>query len=58
MLKDTALQSPGIRSGFYRSMSDLAIVYVSYGLPHRVLIMSLSPYTIYSQVAINIVDCQ
>jgi hypothetical protein len=58
MLKDTVLQSPGICSGFYCSMSDLAIFYVHYGLPHRVLIMGLSPYTIFLQVAINIVDCQ
>jgi hypothetical protein len=36
-LKDTVLRSPGIRSGFYRRMSDLAIFYVGYGLPHRVL---------------------
>jgi hypothetical protein len=39
-------------------MPDLAIFYVGYGLPHRVLILGLSPYTIYLQVAINIVDCQ
>jgi hypothetical protein len=58
ILKDTVLQSSGIRSGFYRPMSDLAIFYVDYGLPHRVLILGLSPYTIYLQVAINIVDCQ
>jgi hypothetical protein len=36
----------------------LSNVYVGYGLPHRVLIMGLSPCTIYLQVAINIVDCQ
>jgi hypothetical protein len=58
MLKDTALRSARIRSGFYRPMSDLAIFYAGYGLPHRVLILGLSPYTIYLQVAINIVDCQ
>jgi hypothetical protein len=58
LLKITVLQSLGIRSGFYHSMSDLAIFYVCYGLPHRVLIMGLSPYTIYLQVAINTVDCQ
>jgi hypothetical protein len=58
VLKDTVLRSLGIRSGFYCSMSDLAIFYIGYGLPHRVLILSLSPYTIYLQVAINIVDCQ
>jgi hypothetical protein len=58
MLKDTVLQSLGIWSGFYRSMSDLAIFYAGYGLPHRVLIIGLSPNTIYSHVAINIVDCQ
>jgi hypothetical protein len=56
LLKDTALRSPGIRSGFYCSMSDLAIFYIGYGLPHRVLILGLSPYAIYLQVAINIVD--
>jgi hypothetical protein len=39
-------------------MSDLAIFYIVYGLPHRVPILGLSPYTIYLQVAINIVDCQ
>jgi hypothetical protein len=39
-------------------MSDLAIFYVGYGLPHRVQILGLSPYTIYLQVAINIVGCQ
>jgi hypothetical protein len=58
LLTDTVLRSPGIRSGFYRSMSDLAIFYIGYGLPHRVLILGLSPYTIYLQVAINIVNCQ
>jgi hypothetical protein len=58
VLKDTVLRSPGIRSGFYHSKSDLAIFYVGYGLPHRVLIMGLSPYTIYLQEAINTVDCQ
>jgi hypothetical protein len=58
LLKDTVLQFPGILSGFYCSMPDLAIFYVGYGLPHRVLILGLSPYTIYLQVAINIVDCQ
>jgi hypothetical protein len=58
LLKDTALQSAGIRSGFYCPMSDLAIFYIGYGLPHRVLIKGLSPYTIYLQVAINIVNCQ
>jgi hypothetical protein len=50
MLKDTVLRSPGIRSGFYCPMSsDLAIFYAGYGLPHRVLILGLSPYTIYLQ---------
>jgi hypothetical protein len=39
-------------------MSDLAMFYIGYGLPHRVLTLGLSPYTIYLQVAINIVDCQ
>jgi hypothetical protein len=37
-LKDTVQRSSGIRSGFYRPMSDLAIFYIGYGLPHRVLI--------------------
>jgi hypothetical protein len=34
LLKDTVQRSSEIRSGFYRPMSDLAIFYVHYGLPH------------------------
>jgi hypothetical protein len=38
LLKDAVQQSSGIHSGFYCPMSDLALFYVGYGLPHRVLI--------------------
>jgi hypothetical protein len=51
LLKDTVLLSPGFRPGFYRSMSDLAIFYLGYGLPHRALILGLSRcYTAQSNI--------
>jgi hypothetical protein len=59
VLEEAVLQSKGICSGFYcPSVSTPAILYVSYGLPHMFLILGLSPYTLYSQEALNIVNCQ
>jgi hypothetical protein len=59
LLKDTVQQSSGVHSGFYCPMSDLAIFYVGYGLPHRVNIGSQPLYNLlagsyqYSQLSIE-----